>query len=109
MRVKASGRREGDGSGLEAGFHKGDMHEALQVMMTGSLMSVCLILPAVESQKVLPATWACSKIENNQAADGRREKAASPGSVPSKDNEWQDSLTLQEPIPVDTFLQPPLI
>ncbi len=24
-------------------------------------------------------------------------------------NEWQDPQTLQEPIPVDTFLQPPLV
>ena len=85
------------------------MHEALQVMMTGSLMSVCLILPAVESQKSPSCDMGFSKIENNQAADGRREKAASSGSGPSKDNEWQNSLTLQEPIPVDTFLQPPLI
>ena len=84
------------------------MHEALQVMMTGSLMSVCLILPAVESQKVLPATWAFSKIENNQAADGRRESCfIRVGLI--QGNEWQDPQTLQEPIPVDTFLQPPLV
>ena len=60
-------------------------------------------------KRVLPATWAFSKIENTQAADGQREKAVPSGSVPSKDNEWQDPLALQEPIPVDTFLQPPLI